>query len=62
MEERGIKEVTNIGRMGRDGNFLAKLAGRDAKRKVMEAKKKVKSRRERIDDDLIEEDRKVRWI
>lgn len=36
---------------------MVKLTGRDKKIKVIEARKKLKDRRERIDDDLTEEER-----
>ena len=40
---------------------VGKTGGREEKRKVMEAKKKLRGRRERIEDDLTEEERKIRW-
>ena len=63
VEEGGIREVKRIGRRGEKGNgmILVKLAGREGKIKVMEAEKKLRCRRERIDDDLTEEERKARW-
>ena len=52
-----------IGKTGKEGcgMVLVKLGGREEKRKVMEAKKKLRGRRERIEDDLTEEERKIRW-
>ena len=63
MEDEGIREVRRVGRTGKEGSGLVvmKLAGRDEKRKVMEARRKLKGRRERIDDDLTEEERRARW-
>ena len=43
-----------------NGLILVKLVGREEKIKVMESRKKLRGRRERIDDDLTEE-RKARW-
>ena len=62
--ERGdIKEVVWIGKAGGGGSgmVLVKMAGRDEKRKVMEARKNLKGGRERIDDDLTEEERRGKW-
>ena len=43
---------------------LVKLAGREEKIKVMEAKKKLqeRGRRERIEDDMTEQERRVKWV
>ena len=59
----GIKEVERIGMKGKEGRgmVLVKLMGRGEKIKVMEAKKKLRGRKERIEDDLTEEERRVRW-
>ena len=56
VDEGGIKEVRRVGRTGKTGNgmVLVKLEGREEKRKVMEARRKLKGRRERVDDDLTE--------
>ena len=63
LEEGGIKEVARIGTPRGDGfgMVLVKLAGREEKRRVLEARKKVKGGRERIEDDLTEEERRGRW-
>ena len=63
LEGVGVKEVARIGRVGGEGRgmVLVKLAGREEKRKVMEAKKKLKGGKERIEDDLTEEERRGKW-
>ena len=63
LEEGGIKEVVRIGRTGGDGSgmVLVKLAGREEKRKLMDARKNLKGGREGIDDDLTEDERRGRW-
>ncbi|EFN77663.1 hypothetical protein EAI_17355 [Harpegnathos saltator] len=40
---------------------LVKLGSVEQKRKMMEAKEKLRGRRERIEDDLTEEERKAKW-
>ncbi|XP_076671525.1 uncharacterized protein LOC143370375, partial [Andrena cerasifolii] len=61
--EKGIKEVVRIGRIGKEGSgmVLVRLERREEKRKVMEAKRKLKGRRERVEDDLTEEERRAKW-
>ena len=63
LEGVGVKEVARIGREGGDGRgmVLVKLAGREEKRKVMEARKKLKGGKERIEDNLTEEERRGKW-
>ena len=60
---KGIKEVVKIGSLGKEGSgmVLVKLEGREEKRKVMEAKKKLRGKRERVEDDLTEEERRAKW-
>ena len=59
----GIKEVVRLGRAGAEGGgmVLVRLEGREEKRKVMEAKSKLRGRKERVEDDLTEEERRARW-
>lgn len=61
LEEGGIKEVKRIARVGKNGEGMVKLEGLEEKRRVMEGRKKLRGGRERIDDDLTEEERRTRW-
>ncbi|KAK0169645.1 hypothetical protein PV327_011459 [Microctonus hyperodae] len=46
---------------GREEIVGVKLKGREEKKMVTEAKKKLRGRVERVEDDLTEEERKARW-
>ncbi|EFN90024.1 hypothetical protein EAI_06600 [Harpegnathos saltator] len=61
--ELEMREVKRIGKEEKkgEGMVLVKLGSVEEKRKVMEAKKKLKGRRERIEDDLTAEERKTKW-
>ncbi|XP_076651322.1 uncharacterized protein LOC143358230 [Halictus rubicundus] len=63
MKYEGIKEIKKIGGMGKDGRglVLVKLADREQKRKVMRERSKLRGKKERLDDDLTEEERRARW-
>lgn len=59
----GIKEVKRVGGLDREGRGMAliKMESLEDKKKVMEAKKKLRGRRERIDNDLTKEKRRAKW-
>lgn len=60
--KESVREVRRVGGMNREvGNALVKLQDIENKRKVMEARKLLKGRRERIEDDLTMEERRARW-
>ncbi|EFN88061.1 hypothetical protein EAI_15286 [Harpegnathos saltator] len=59
VEMREVKRPGN-GQKEEDGMVLVKLDSLKEKRKVMEAKK-LRRRRERIEDDLTVEERKTKW-
>ncbi|XP_036145349.1 trichohyalin isoform X1 [Monomorium pharaonis] len=61
--EESLREVRRVGGVDREGRgmMLVKLGSLESKRRVMEAKKRLKGRRERIDDDLTREERRARW-
>ncbi|EFN89600.1 hypothetical protein EAI_04348 [Harpegnathos saltator] len=58
-----MREVKKIGKEEKkgEGMVLVKFESVEEERKVMEAKKKLKGRRERIEDDLTAEERKTKW-
>lgn len=58
-----IESVKRVGIMteGERGMAVVTLGSIEQKRQVMENKKKLRGREERIDDDLTWEERKVRW-
>ncbi|CAK9832735.1 hypothetical protein ANTRET_LOCUS9519 [Anthophora retusa] len=66
-ERIGIKEKVEVRRVGRvDGEgrsmMMVKMEGMEGKRKVMKkAKRELKGRSERIEDDLIVEERRAKW-
>ena len=61
--EGGYKSGEKDRKSGRGGRGMAlvKLAGREEKRKVMEARRKLTDGKVRIEDDLTEEERRGRW-
>ncbi|EFN81027.1 hypothetical protein EAI_05498 [Harpegnathos saltator] len=61
--EVDMKEVRRLGEGQREGEgtVLVKLGSMEEKRKVMEAKKKLRGRKERIEDDLTREERRTKW-
>ncbi|XP_053999875.1 uncharacterized protein LOC128887701 [Hylaeus anthracinus] len=58
-----VEEVRRIGKVDREGRgrLLVKMEGVEGKRKVMMAKRELKGRPERIEDDRTEEERRARW-
>ncbi|EFN85015.1 hypothetical protein EAI_14345 [Harpegnathos saltator] len=58
-----MRKVKRLGKGQKEGEgmVLVKLGSLEEKRKVMEAKKKLRGRRERIEDDLTMEERKTKW-
>ncbi|XP_053989896.1 uncharacterized protein LOC128882336 [Hylaeus volcanicus] len=58
-----IEEVRRIGKVDREGRgrLMVKMEGVEGKRKVMMARRKLKGRPERIEDDRTEEERRARW-
>lgn len=59
-EFRGVKRVGGLDREGR-GMALVEMESWESKRKVIEAKRKLRGRRERIDNDLTKEERRAKW-
>ncbi|XP_043288417.1 golgin subfamily A member 6-like protein 22 [Venturia canescens] len=62
--EGGRKEMRRIGRVdeGGRGMVLVRLEGREKKIEIMRAKVKLKGNRERIEDDLTKEERRIKWL
>ncbi|EFN87353.1 hypothetical protein EAI_02127 [Harpegnathos saltator] len=58
-----MREVKRIGKGRKEGEgmVLVKLGNWEEKRKVMELKKKLRGKKERIEDDLTVEERKTKW-
>ncbi|EFN85896.1 hypothetical protein EAI_12283 [Harpegnathos saltator] len=58
-----MREMKRIGKGQKEGKgmVLAKLGSLEEKRKVIEAKKKLRGRREKIEDDLTVGKRKAKW-
>ena len=67
LEEIGVEvEIKNTRKVGGTkvrgkGMVVVTLDNREQRRKVMEKKKKLKGRMERIEDDLTWEERKIKW-
>ncbi|XP_024938345.1 golgin subfamily A member 6-like protein 2 [Cephus cinctus] len=59
----GRKKIRRVGEQDREGRGVVwvELEGPDKKREVMRAKSKLKGERERIEDDLTVEERRVKW-
>lgn len=64
VDMEGVKEVYRVGKVGREGigMLVVKMKGMEEKKRVMEAKRNLRGRRERIEDDLTVEERKSRWL
>ncbi|XP_043275446.1 trichohyalin-like [Venturia canescens] len=62
--EGGRKEMRRIGRVdeGGRGMVLIRLEGREKKVEIMKAKVKLRGNRERIEDDLTKEERRIKWL
>ncbi|XP_043288460.1 golgin subfamily A member 6-like protein 22 [Venturia canescens] len=60
----GRKEMRRIGRVdeGGRGMVLIRLEGREKKVEIMKAKVKLRGNRERIEDDLTKEERRIKWL
>ncbi|EFN80936.1 hypothetical protein EAI_02880 [Harpegnathos saltator] len=58
-----MREVKRIGKRKKEGEGMVfvKLGSWEEKRKVMEAKQKLRGRKERIEDDLTVEERRTKW-
>lgn len=57
---REIKRISSIDKEKR-GMILVRLKGLKEKREVIEARKRLKGKREKIEDDLMMDERKAKW-
>lgn len=62
VEIEEVRRIGGVGEMGRDGEMvLVKLGNEEQKWEVMEKKKRLRGRKERITEDLTWKERRVRW-
>lgn len=61
--KENVKEIRKIGGVDREGRglVLVKLEAFEDKKRVMKVKKRLRGRRERIENDLTREERRTRW-
>ncbi|CAK9816316.1 hypothetical protein ANTPLA_LOCUS8955 [Anthophora plagiata] len=58
-----VEEVRRVGRVDGEGRsmVLVRMEGMEGKREVMKAKRELKGRPERVEDDLTVEERRAKW-